>query len=164
MSLPSRFPAGLVRFRGLASLTLVLGACAAQPPADEAAEVHRIVVGGLDYTYEMDESVPPGPAEITFDNRGEVDHELVLIRLQPGATMADFAEAMAAGEDPRGLTDGIGGILIAGPGETSLGRLHFEFEAGRTYMLVCNFTDTPEAPPHIQLGMVRSFTVEGAEA
>ena len=78
--------------------------------------------------------------------------------------MADFAEAMAAGEDPRGLTDGIGGILIAGPGETAMGRLDIDFEAGRTYMLVCNFTDTPEAPPHIELGMVRTFTVEDAEA
>ena len=68
----------------LASLTLVLGACAAQPAVDETPEVHQIVVGGLDYTFDMEASVPPGPAEIAFENRGEVDHELVLIRLQPG--------------------------------------------------------------------------------
>ncbi|HSM06665.1 MAG TPA: hypothetical protein VK858_18720 [Longimicrobiales bacterium] len=127
---------------------------------DEGPEVQRIVVGGLDYTFEMDESAPPGAAEIHFDNRGEVDHELVLVRLRPGATMADFAAAMSAGENPRGLTDGIGGILIAGPGQTSFGSLNVEFEVGRTYMLVCNFTDTPEAPPHFELGMVRAFTVE----
>ena len=167
MPLPSFASTSLVaRVRpwGLASLTLILGACAAQPVVEEAPEVHQIVVGGLDYTFEMEESVRPGPAEITFDNRGEVDHEVVLIRLQPGATMADFAEAMATGDDPEALTDGIGGILIAGPGETAMGTLNVDFEAGRTYMLVCTFTDTPDAPPHMELGMVRTFTVEDAEA
>lgn len=160
----SRPPLPRVRPWGLAPLMLVLGACGAQPVVDEAPEIHQIVVGGLDYTFEMEESVPPGPAKILFENRGEVDHEVALIRLQPGATMAEFAEAMASGEDPQALTDGIGGILIAGPGETAMGSLNVDFEAGRTYMLVCTFTDTPEAPPHMELGMVRTFTVEEAEA
>jgi uncharacterized cupredoxin-like copper-binding protein len=149
-------------------LALLLGGCAGEPEtiseAPRTPAVQEIVVGGLDYTFEMAESVSAGPAEIVFENRGEVDHELVLVRLQPGATMEQVTAAMAAREDPRDMMDGIGGILIAAPGETAFGRLQVEFEAGRTYVLLCNFTDTPEAPPHLALGMIRGFIVEAAEA
>lgn len=143
-------------------LLLAAGACATPAPETAEAAPQEIHVDGLDYAFGMDEAVGPGPAEVTFTNAGEVDHEMVMVRLRPGATMNDVSEAMAAGSDPREFIDGVAGILIAGPGETSLASLQMEFEAGRTYLMLCNFTDTPDAPPHIALGMIRGFSVAEA--
>ena len=66
---------------------------------------------------------------------------------------------MQAGEDPMEYLDGFGGILIAQPGETTWGHLRVDLETGRTYALVCNFTDSDDAPPHTALGMMLPFTV-----
>ena len=117
-----------------------LGACAAPAPEDDAPEVAEILVDGLDYSFAVEQAVEAGPADIRFRNVGEVDHEMVLVRLQAGATMDDVSAAMASGEDPRAFIDGVVGILIADPGETSLGSLQVDFEPGRTYLMLCNFT------------------------
>ena len=124
--------------------------------------VPEIVVDGLDYSFGLEEAVEPGPTDIRFRNVGEVDHEMVMVRLAPDATFADVAGAMSEGADPREFVDGVIGILIADPGEVALGTLRVDFELGRTYVMLCNFTDTPEAPPHLALGMIRAFTVEEA--
>jgi len=54
----------------------------------------------------------------------------------------------------------LGGVLFASPGETSWGILTVDIEAGQTYVLWCNFRDTPDAEPHFNLGMVTSFVAE----
>lgn len=135
------------------ALSLGLGAC------DTPPEIPEITIGGLDYAFAVPASIPAGPVRIAFENRGEVAHELVLVRLKPNATLQDMTEAMSSGSDPREFVDGIAGILIADPGEVALGRLSVEFTPGRTYALVCNFTDSEEAPPHSALGMMSAFTV-----
>jgi hypothetical protein len=53
-----------------------------------------------------------------------------------------------------------GGILFAEPGQRSTDRLIVNFEAGRSYMLICNLKDTPEAPEHSAIGMVTGLKVE----
>lgn len=148
----------------LATIALGVGAagCGSSQPEPGPPAAQQIVVNGMDYAFGMAETVEAGPAEIRFQNTGEVDHEMVLVRLQEGATMDDVSEAMGSGEDPRQFIDGIVGILIAGPGEAGLGALNVEFAPGRTYLMVCNFTDTPDAPPHLELGMVSAFTVPEA--
>jgi plastocyanin len=149
---------------GLLAPTLLLG-CAVNEPAPQEPAVRQVVVDGVDYAFGMAEAMEAGPTEIRFENKGEVDHEMVLVRLKVGATLADVSGAMESGGDPREFMDGIAGILIAGPGESALGTLNVTFEEGRTYVMICNFTDTPDAPPHLALGMVQSFTVgEGAGA
>ncbi len=62
--------------------------------------------------------------------------------------------------DREDVVDGFGGVLIADPGEVGWGRLAVELEPGRTYALVCNFTDAEGDPPHSALGMIASFTVD----
>jgi len=54
----------------------------------------------------------------------------------------------------------LGGVLFASPGETSWGILTVDIEAGQTYVLWCNFRDTPDAEPHFNMGMVTSFDAE----
>ena len=133
-------------------------ACAGAP------ETPAIVVGGLDYTFDLPSPVPSGPLEIAFENRGEVRHELILALLRPGATLVELTEAVVNGEDRDPFVERMDGILVAEPAETGLGRLIAELEPGRTYALICTFRDTPGDPTHVALGMIRTFEVpEAAE-
>lgn len=122
---------------------------------------NEVTVIGLDYAFRAPDTLPPGPTAIAFENRGEVDHELILVRLQEGVTVADVMEAVRGGGDPRELTEGGPGILIAGPGQTTASRLLVDLQRGRTYALVCNFRDQPDDPPHTELGMFAGFEVSG---
>jgi hypothetical protein len=149
---------------GALLLSLLLPACG--PPGAESSgppEVPEIVVGGLDYTFDLPAELPAGPVQFAFDNRGEVPHEMVLFELEPGTTVSDMADAMQSGEDPRAMVRRIGGILIADPGDRAWGRIHVDLEAGSTYGLICNFVDAEGDPPHLALGMLRTFTVSGSE-
>lgn len=119
-------------------------------------EVHVV---GLDYAFTVPDRLPPGPTAIAFENRGEVDHEMILVRLKEGVTLDEVMEAVGGGGDPQDYLEGGAGILIADPGQTAESRLFVDLEAGRTYALVCNFQDTPDAPPHTALGMRAAFAV-----
>ena len=123
-------------------------------------DVPEVIVGGLDYAFELDATFDAGPMKIGFENRGEVPHELVLARLRPGITLLDMISGMMEGGDPKEFSDGLGGILVADPGEVTMGRLYVELESGRSYALICMFRDQEGDPAHVALGMVRSFSVE----
>lgn len=120
---------------------------------------NEVTVIGLDYAFGGVGTLPPGPTAIAFENRGEVDHEMILVRLKEGVTLEQLMEAARSEGDPRELTEGGPGILIASPGQTTASRLLVDLEAGRTYALVCNFQDEPDAPPHTALGMLAAFQV-----
>jgi hypothetical protein len=164
-----------MRANRLSVLTVILAVtalagCAAEtgeapdagPPAgEEAAAPNEVTVIGLDYAFGGPRTLPPGPTVIAFENQGEVPHEMILVRLMEGVT---FEEVMAAGEsggDPMSMMEGGPGILIAGPGETTPSRLMIDLRPG-TYMLVCNFQDEDDAPPHIALGMSATLEVSGS--
>ena len=61
---------------------------------------------------------------------------------------------------PTDLTDGVVGILITEPGETSLGTMDVELLPGRTYVMICQFKDADSLPPHVAMGMQASFVVD----
>lgn len=140
----------------LAATAFTVAPLCAQHPVVE----HEITIPGYDYAFQAPNKLPAGWTAIRFENRGEVDHELVLVRMKEGKTLADAMEVMQREGDPRTLMDGFGGVLIASPGETGWGRILVHLEPGRTYVLICNFHDEEGAPSHAQLGMVASFTVE----
>lgn len=139
----------------------VVGCGAAQPDAEDSVtaspEASEVVILGHDYAFEVPEPVPSGTVHFSFENVGEVPHEVVLVQLNEGVTAERVAEALQGEVDPATLMAGIVGILIADPGTTAIGRLVVELEAGQTYAMLCNFTDTEDAPPHIALGMMRIF-------
>lgn len=125
------------------------------------ASPNEVTVIGLDYAFRAPGTLPPGPTAIAFENRGEVDHEMILVRLQEGVTLENVMDAARGGGDPRELTEGGPGILIASPGQTAASRLLVDLQRGRTYALVCNFRDQPDDPPHTELGMFAGFEVAG---
>lgn len=132
-----------------------LAGCSAAPAPNE------LTVIGLDYAFTAPDTLPPGPTVIAFENGGEVDHEMILVRLKEGVTLDQVMEAVRGGGDPREFTEGGPGILIAAPEQTTASRLLVDLQPGRTYALVCNFQDEPEAPPHTALGMWRALEVSG---
>lgn len=138
---------------GSLAAILWLASCTGSAPPNE------VTVVGVDYAFAAPDSLSSGPTAIAFENRGEVRHEMILVRLKEGVTLAEVLEAAQGGGDPEDYTEGGPGILIAGPGQTAASRLLVDLLPGRTYALVCNFRDEPDAPPHTALGMTASFRV-----
>ncbi len=126
-----------------------------------ASSPNEVTVIGLDYAFRAPDTLPPGPTTISFENRGEVDHEMILVRLKEGVTLDEVMEAARSGGEARDFTEGGPGILIADPGQTAASRLLVDLLPGRTYALVCNFRDEPDAQPHTALGMRATFEVSG---
>lgn len=141
--------------RAVITVLILTGACA---PSPEVSEVPEVLVGGVDYAFQLPGPIPSGPVKIAFENRGQVPHELVLLRLKAGVTLDSMVGVMRSGGEREDVVDAFGGVLIADPGEIGWGRLFVELEPGRTYALVCNFTDEEGDPPHTALGMISSFT------
>jgi hypothetical protein len=121
-------------------------------PAVRAQHVPTVTVVGLDYAYQAPAILPAGRTTFAFENRGKVWHEVVIARLKAGVTVDSLMHA-EAGPARRALVKNAG-ILVAEPGESPLGRLVVDLSAGETYVLYCNFQDTPDKPRHMTMGMV----------
>ena len=116
-----------------------------------------VTIKQVDYQFIFSKSVESGLQTIEVINHGSQPHELVVVRLMPGATVKDVIasfEPGASGPPPGELVSGITGIE---KGE----RMYFtgEFERGR-YGLICFVPDVTTGRPHFLLGMTTEFTVE----
>jgi len=111
----------------------------------------------IDYQFVFSKRVESGRQTIEVMNQGSQPHELVVVKLMPGATVKDVIVSFEPGTSgpPRGeLMSGITGIE---KGE----RVYFtgEFEPGR-YGLICFVPDAVTGQPHFLHGMTTEFTVE----
>lgn len=130
-------------------------ACKASAP-----DPTEIVVPATDYAFQVPHDIAAGPAAFRLDNRGKVPHEMALGLLKVGISADSLLAYASKGGDPGDLTDGVVGILIAAPGQRSLGTLNAALVAGRTYMMICQFRDADSLPPHIAMGMRASFVAK----
>jgi len=137
-------------------IVVLLSGCV---PQQQANEVPQVFIGGLDYTFDVPDPIPSGLVELIFQNRGQVRHEVVLVELVPGTTITQLVGADSP-QAREAITQRVGGVLIAEAGEEAWARLQVELTPGGTYGLICNFRDSPDALPHIALGMVRTFQAE----
>ncbi|MEO8478990.1 MAG: hypothetical protein ABI542_05095 [Gemmatimonadota bacterium] len=119
----------------------------------------EVLVEGTEYTFHAPDSLAAGPTAFAFTNRGRQRHEVKIVGLKAGVTMAQVQEAAKADLPLGELTEPTSGILTAGPGATTPGRILVTLHAGRRYVLVCGFQDTEDAPTHDQLGMVHEIRV-----
>ena len=140
---------------------VVLGSGCPSTPAETPPP--EIVVTGIDYAFQLPDTLPPGPVVLRFRNAGQVAHEFGMALLKPGVTLDRVLDAVRGGGSPDSLLDGTVGILIARPGTVAGGALLVDLTPGRTYALFCNFQDGPDKPPHSSLGMVGSRTIPGAQ-
>jgi plastocyanin len=146
--------------RLIVSLTLLVGAGAC-PPFARAQDLSRAVpidVVANDYAFTpLPARIAAGPTMFTFANQGKVNHEMSIGRLKPGATIDDLLRVSKEGGRLRDIITRSVGILVAGPGKSPDGRLLVDLLSGETYVLLCNFKDTPDAPTHMTLGMYATF-------
>ena len=117
----------------------------------------EITVAATDYAFLVLPAMQSGPIVIGFANQGKVNHEVAIGRLKPGGTLDEYVKT-PPGPQRQALIDGIAGILIARPGKAADGKLWVDLVKGATYVVWCNFRDTPDAPQHMVLGMYTSFT------
>lgn len=140
----------------LATIAVALGARSAAGPDD----AHVAVVGN-DYAFvSAPTTLAAGPTFFSFENRGKVRHEMSIALLKPGVTLPQLLNRPRASVFNRETVDSTLGLLVARPGERSGGQLWATLISGRTYVIVCTLRDTPDAPPHVDLGMATSFTVK----
>ena len=153
-----------VRARSLGWLAVLFAAGSAPSGAQETTAVSRapaqVAVVGNDYAFvRFPATIPAGATLFSFDNRGNVRHEMSVVLLHAGVTMQQIVEKGPGAASSRAFADRPIGILIARPGEASGGQLFVELLSGRRYLVVCSLKDAPDAPQHAQLGMVTSFDV-----
>lgn len=108
---------------------------------------------------------PPqaGDRVLAVRNLGEQDHELLVVRLDPGATGLGWSEALFAMFDPN-ITDApappgipVGGTTFIAPGETQY--VTVPFESGYRYAYLCYYWDEEQGESHHDLGMLYEFDV-----
>jgi hypothetical protein len=133
----------------------VLGACKKPAPTAQAAAT-VITVTGTEFAFAAPDTVPAGLVTLRFLDSGQEPHQVVVMRLDSGKTMADLQTMMADPEAPipAWLAFPIGVSVIA-PGDS--GNATALLSPGH-YAMAC-FIASPDGTPHIMKGMVRPFEV-----
>ncbi|HEY3011270.1 MAG TPA: hypothetical protein VGJ36_00890 [Gemmatimonadales bacterium] len=135
-------------------ITTVLASCRSAP------DINRVTISGTEYAFGGPPSIHPGMTAFSFENRGKVKHEMILLRLKEGTTLKQVLDSVRSGGQPDSLFDRLVGILITMPGQRSDGELLIELTPRRTYAMICTFRDRDDKPPHMGLGMAKSFTTQ----
>ncbi len=161
----------------LAAITLTFAACggkketastptAAPKPATATATATQaaakpVTITGSDYAFAVDGKAVPGIQTITFKNAGKEDHELQLVSLDQGKTLAaaqKILETPGAAIPDWVKFNGGAWAIPAGTQNTMTAKLN----AG-AYILLC-FVESPDKLPHFAKGMVGALKVKGTEA
>ena len=141
---------------GFISLSL-LGLVTANVATAQSAK--PITVIAHDYAFVAPDTAHAGGTVFSLQNKGAVRHEVVVILLKRGRSSAEYLKATTP-EERRALNDGVIGLILAEPAQAAPGQLLTGLQKGRSYLLVCNLRDTPEKPPHAQLGMIATLHVK----
>ena len=126
----------------------------AAPAADLSVEL-------VDYAFNLDyDAISAGSHTLKVSNSGPQEaHELVVVKLDDGASIQDFLGAFAP-DAPDGPPPGTFVAGTAAFNEQSDNYLEVTFEAGATYGIVCFLPSTVHGgQPHFMHGMVSQFTV-----
>lgn len=116
-----------------------------------------VTITARDYAFDAPDTMAAGATTIRLRNAGKDYHEVDLIRLSDGHTLADLAQAIAADQHLPWLTE-LGGIAGVAPGADAT--ITLDVPAG-SYALICGVPDV-HGTPHAMKGMMRAVTVTGA--
>jgi hypothetical protein len=109
-----------------------------------------------DYAFEASVPLTAGRHVIRVENTASQPHELVIVQLEPGKTLDDFAAWAAKPQGPAP------GKLVGGTTPQSTGVVNYltvDFAPGE-YGFLCFVPDTKDGKPHVAHGMVRQFTIQ----
>ena len=109
-----------------------------------------------DYDFRLSSPITSATKSIRFVNVAEQSHEAVIVKLNPGATVQEFLQAM---EKPQGPPPGalIGGITGIAKGRAI--EVPTTFTPGE-YALLCFVPDAKDGKAHLAHGMVKQFSVK----
>ncbi|MDB4883659.1 MAG: hypothetical protein JWL95_2425 [Gemmatimonadetes bacterium] len=109
-----------------------------------------------DYDFAMSAPITSATRSIRVRNVADQTHEVVFVKLAPGATALKFAEAI---EKPQGPPPGVlvGGITGIAKGRTI--DVATSFTAG-DYALICFVPDDKDGKAHLAHGMIKQITVK----
>ncbi|MGH7539699.1 MAG: hypothetical protein ACRELC_01750, partial [Gemmatimonadota bacterium] len=125
-----------------------VGTAAALPAAD-------LVMTLDDYSFIVDRPITPGTHTIRVHNVASQPHEVLIVRLEPGRTVEEFAGWVEAREGPAPGRP-IGGTTGMAQGEWNL--ITRTFEEG-DYGLLRFIPDATDGAPHIVHGMMSQIRV-----
>ena len=124
----------------------------------ERAAKGDVTIRLSDYKFGMAKPLTAGKHLINVVNDAQQSHEVVIIMLKPGKTMADMGEwidkQLMKGEPP-GMP--LGGIAALAKGRS--GTFPVDLKPGK-YGLICFVPDAKDGKPHSQHGMVMELAVK----
>ena len=158
-----------LRILTIASVTLVLALGAAacggddddeEEPATEAGAGRVTLtadddVAADEYTFDLSTTPTADTTGVSFENVGEVPHELIFARINEGFTTEEALEL----EGGRGSAELVGtsrGPIQ--PGTTDEVKVRGPLQPGE-YAMLCNLR-TEDGTPHWELGQLEEFTIE----
>jgi len=120
----------------------------AEPSAD-------LVIKLVDYDFQLSKPLTAGRHTIRIENAGPQEHELAIVRLDPGKKPEDFAlwGMKQVGPAPGKMLGGVSGIV---PGMHA--SIDVEFTPGQ-YAFLCFAPDSKDGKPHFLHGMAKLLEV-----
>ncbi|MEP6836222.1 MAG: hypothetical protein ABJB74_22725 [Gemmatimonas sp.] len=133
------------------ALTVVPATAAAAP-----APTSDISVVMSDYSWAVTPEITTGKHTIKIENSAEQSHEMLLVQLPPGKTVADLAAWVGkqVGPPPAKPMGGISGMP-----KGAVVYLPVDLEPGE-YGLLCFLNDAKDGKMHVEHGMMKQFTVK----
>jgi len=113
----------------------------------------------VDYGFAPDAPLVAGARMIRVINDGPQPHELVMARLEPGKTMADYKAWEEGGFQGPAPARFVGGVVTLAQGREAL--FPVTLEAGN-YLFICYVPDAKDGKPHFAHGMMSTITVSPA--
>lgn len=151
-------PRALLPCLSFAALGAVGGACARPAPAEATATEVRVVAH--DYAFTLPDTLRAGRTQFRLATDGKQLHELVIVRLKPGVSLATAVDSLARGAAIKALRATGSGVLFAAPGAPPTDAvIEAELAPGDRWAFFCQFRDGPKAPKHQQLGMFKVLEV-----
>ena len=109
-----------------------------------------------DYSFTMSQPITAGKHQFSVTNQAAQPHEVVVVRLAPGATMEPWGAWLTGGMQGPPPGAPFAGITDIAPGAVQ--NFTAEFTPG-TYGLICFVPDAADGKPHLLHGMSVTFTV-----
>ncbi len=115
-----------------------------------------IAVHLADYSFTFSKPITAGEHRVLVHDGAQQWHELVLFRLDPGKSAADFVQWGQGGMKtaPPGTFEG--GVSPIGPDGRNTALLNFR--KGK-YLVICFLEDAKDGQPHFMHGMIQEITV-----
>jgi hypothetical protein len=155
------------------ALTAGVAACGSSSKSDNGASPTTAPSGSApvtitagDYSFEnLPKTMTAGVQDVTFENKGSVDHELAFVKVKPGTTKESLFAALGKvlnGEPFPAFMEAANGVANTPAGKTTAAQ--FNLTAG-DWIAICTDTGVAgskkDGKPHFSRGMYATVTVTG---